>query len=178
MLKSKSEFRKEVINLKKRLNSSDRIIQSQYIFKKVEQLEYFQNAKIILTYWSLNDEVYTHDFIKKWSATKTILLPVTLKNDLEIREFKGTHLLKESPVMKLMEPIGNAFTSFNGIDIAIIPGLVFDKQNNRIGYGKGYYDKLLTKMNVFKVGVCFDFQLFDIIPNTEQDIRMDLVLTN
>lgn len=178
MFKSKSDFRKEVINLKKRLISSDRIIRSQLIFKKIEQLEYFQNSKIILIYWSLDDEVYTHDFIKKWSATKTILLPVTLKDELEIREFRGTHLLKESPVMKLMEPIGKTFTSFNDIDVAIIPGLVFDKQNNRIGYGKGYFDKLLTKLNAYKIGVCFNFQLFDKIPNTKRDIKMDLVLTN
>jgi len=178
MLKSKSEYRKEVIDLRKKLNSSERIIQSQSIFKKIEQLQYFQNAKIIMIYWSLDDEVYTHDFIKKWSSTKTILLPVTLKDELEIREFRGTHLLKESPVMKLMEPIGNAFTSFNEIDIAIIPGLVFDKHNNRIGYGKAYYDKLLPKITTYKVGVCFDFQLFDKIPNTKRDIKMDLVLTN
>lgn len=178
MFKSKSEFRKEVISLKKKLNSSERIIQSQFIFKKIEQLNCFQNAKTILMYWSLDDEVFTHDFITKWNHKKKILLPVTLKSELELREFRGTHLLKESPLMKLKEPLGKAFTALNDIDLAIIPGLAFDKHNNRIGYGKGYYDKLLTKIITFKIGVCFDFQIFNSIPTTESDIKMDLIISN
>jgi 5-formyltetrahydrofolate cyclo-ligase len=178
MLVSKSDFRNEVFKLKRNLTSSERILKSQSIFKKIEQLHLFNNANTVLIYWSLDDEVFTHDVTKKWTRTKRILLPVTLKEELELREFKGTHLLKESPKMKLKEPVGKAFTAFNEIDLAIVPGLAFDKQNNRIGYGKGYYDKLLSNLSVFKIGICFDFQIFDKIPATEKDIKMDLVITN
>ncbi|HAF28078.1 MAG TPA: 5-formyltetrahydrofolate cyclo-ligase [Bacteroidales bacterium] len=178
MLVSKSDFRNEVFKLKRNLTSSERIIKSQSIFKKIEQLQIFNHAKTILIYWSLDDEVFTHDVTKRWNHLKRILLPVTLKEELELREFKGTHLLKESSKMKLKEPVGKAFTAFNEIDMAIVPGLAFDNQNNRIGYGKGYYDKLLSNLSVFKIGICFDFQIFDNISTTERDIKMDMVITN
>ena len=178
MEKSKFEIRKEIISLRKQLNSAKRIFLSQYIFKKIEQLDIFNKSDTIAMFWSLTDEVFTHDYVQKWSLQKTILLPVTLKNELELKEFKGIQKLEESPVMKLKEPKGKAFTNLNEINLVIVPGLAFDKQNNRIGYGKGYYDRLLSKLNAYKIGVCFDFQLLDKIPNTDRDIKMDLVLTN
>ena len=178
MEKSKSEIRKEIISLRKQLNSAERIFLSQSIFKKIEQLEVFYKADTIAMFWSLTDEVFTHDYVQKWSLHKNILLPVTLKKDLQLKEFNGINDLIESPVMKLKEPKGKSFTSLNKLDLIIVPGLAFDKQNNRIGYGKGYYDRLLLKLNAFKIGVCFDFQLFNEIPYTTQEIKMDKVLTN
>mgnify|MGYP001027393104 CR=1 FL=1 len=62
------------------------------------------------------------------------------------------------------------------IDLMIIPALAFDKENNRLGRGKGFYDKLLENSNTLKVGVCFPFQFLDKIPTEEFDVKMDYVI--
>ena len=75
-----------------------------------------------------------------------------------------------------MEPSGEPFTDYNSIDIAIIPGLAFTQDGKRLGRGKGYYDRLLAQMpSVYKMGLCFPFQLVQDIPMNENDILMDEV---
>ena len=64
------------------------------------------------------------------------------------------------------------------IDLAIIPGVSFDRKGNRLGRGKGYYDRLLNKLNVYKIGICFQFQLTEPgLPTEDSDIPMDEVWT-
>ena len=65
------------------------------------------------------------------------------------------------------------------IDVIILPGSVFDINGNRIGYGKGYYDKYIKSLNYnpLKIGVCYDFQLLDTIPTETHDVKMDIILT-
>lgn len=58
----------------------------------------------------------------------------------------------------------------------VVPGIAFDKENNRLGRGRGYYDKLLKAANAIKVGVCFEFQFFDRIPTEEFDVKMNYVI--
>ncbi len=70
------------------------------------------------------------------------------------------------------------FADPKDIDLVITPGLAFDHNNNRLGHGKGYYDRLLAGMRAFKIGVCFNFQLFNEIPYTLNDVKMDMVITN
>ena len=77
-----------------------------------------------------------------------------------------------------MEPTGPLFADYSKIQLAIIPGMGFDRQGNRLGRGKGYYDRMLAKLShAYKIGVCFPFQLFDKIPTDIYDITMDEVLT-
>lgn len=59
----------------------------------------------------------------------------------------------------------------------IVPGVAFDNNNNRLGRGKAYYDKLLKESKSYKVGVCFDFQLIEEVPVDEYDIKMDLIIS-
>ena len=64
------------------------------------------------------------------------------------------------------------------IDLIIVPGICFDKANNRLGFGKGYYDKYLANKNIKKFGICFKEQLLDDIPTDNNDIKMDLIITD
>ena len=76
-----------------------------------------------------------------------------------------------------MEPTGEVFDNYTDIDLAVIPGVAFDKDGNRMGRGKGYYDRLLPKLgNTYKIGICLPFQLVEKIPTDEHDVRMDEVL--
>lgn len=80
----------------------------------------------------------------------------------------------------IMEPEGPAFTAYDDIDLIITPGVAFDVNHNRLGRGKGYYDRFLQQMrqtHAYKIGVCFPHQLVDSIPVTAYDIPMDEVVS-
>ncbi|RUA27430.1 MAG: 5-formyltetrahydrofolate cyclo-ligase [Bacteroidetes bacterium] len=174
----KNELRKKVKELKSNYSFEEKKKKSEAIFQQIEQDRDFKRAHIVLAYWSMPDEVYTHDFIKKWASTKTFLLPVVDGSDLILKKFEGVDKMKEEGKYKILEPQGDAFTDFDMIDYAIIPGVAFDKFNSRLGRGKGYYDKTLGKLEAKKIGVCFDFQYFDVVPVDQYDIPMDFVVTD
>ena len=146
------------------------------VLNRLEAHPVFQQAHTILIYHSLPDEVNTHDFIRKWSAHKQILLPVVIGDDLELRRYTGSADLKKG-AYGIEEPVGEPFTDYDSIDLAIIPGVAFDTHGNRLGRGKGYYDRLLPRLpHTYKIGICFPFQLLEEIPTEALDVRMDEVL--
>ena len=63
------------------------------------------------------------------------------------------------------------------IDLIIVPGVAFDRQCHRLGRGRGFYDRLLSSLDVPKVGICFDFQLVPSVPVESFDYPMDHVVT-
>ena len=79
----------------------------------------------------------------------------------------------------IMEPYGTPYTNYSEIDLAIIPGMAFDNNGNRLGRGKGYYDRLLEKMtSIYKIGICFPFQMVDNVPTECTDIKMNEIICN
>ena len=84
--------------------------------------------------------------------------------------------LRMSDRYDILEPDGEPFTEYASIDLAVIPGMAFTLDGERLGRGKGYYDRLLAKMPmVYKLGLCFPFQILDAIPTDENDVLMDEV---
>ena len=149
---------------------------SDDILKRIESHPVFKNAKTVLLYHSLPDEVYTHDFIRKWYTRKRILLPVVTENTLELYTYTGPDKLKTG-AYGIAEPTEGKFTNFKEIDLAIIPGMAFDRRGNRLGRGKGYYDRLLPFLaGTYKLGVCFPYQLLESIPTEGFDVRMNEVI--
>ncbi len=173
---NKNTIRKKVKILLDNFSFDENIIIAENIFTKIENLEIFANSKNILHYWSIYNEVPTHNCINRWALTKKILLPVVHGDILLIKEFSGEENMIIGNSFGIKEPLGKIFEDFSSIDLAIIPGLAFDKNNNRMGRGKGFYDKLLKKLNIYKIGVCYDFQLFESIPVTSNDIKMDMIV--
>lgn len=135
-------------------------------------------AKTILMYYSLNDEVDTHDAVNTLlDMGKTILLPVVASpTTMETRLYTGALDLRPGS-FNIMEPVGKPFADYDRIDVAVVPGMGFDLQRNRLGRGKGYYDRFLKLLpQAFKIGICFPFQMFESIPADMHDIKMDVVL--
>jgi len=174
----KKALRRAVKERKARLSQEELLQRSVKIFEKVEQLSIFQEASVVLAYWALPGEVQTQDFILKWFQHKTILLPVIDGENLLLRPFLGMDKMAVQNSLGIAEPLGENYTAFDNIDLAIIPGIAFDRNNNRLGRGKAYYDRLLTRFKTFRLGVCFNFQIFDQIPAGRHDIPMDMVLTD
>ncbi|MDA3890397.1 MAG: 5-formyltetrahydrofolate cyclo-ligase [Salinivirgaceae bacterium] len=172
----KKELRKIVRDFKALQTIEDKMAQSEAIFKKVEQLTEFTNAKVVMLYWSMYDEVSTHAFIDKWGQTKTILLPMVDGNRLRIKQYVGSQSMQKGELFDIPEPTGTDYTNTSAIDLIIVPGVAFDKNNNRIGRGRGYYDKLLENSKAIKLGVCFDYQFFDDIPIEKHDLPMNKII--
>lgn len=177
-MKTKLELRRYVSKLKKKVPLAERKALSAQIMETLENNDAFIRAGIVLMYYSLPDEVYTHAFVEKWSRKKKILLPVVKgATDMEIREYTGKQDLKEG-AFHIWEPSGTLFTDFDAIETAVIPGIAFDDEGHRLGRGGGYYDRLLPRLKAYKLGVCFPFQMLDEVPHEAYDCTMDEVIYN
>lgn len=172
----KTSIRTFVKASKRNISPSERIASEKIIFDKIEQLPIFAASQHILLYHSLPDELPTHSTIDRWSKTKHIYLPRVEGNDLSILRYNPNNLTTGS--FNITEPTGNDYVALDSIQLAIIPGIAFDCKGNRIGRGKGYYDRLLKDNNSYKIGVAFDCQFFDEVFDTQpHDISMDIIIT-
>lgn len=172
----KKELREKIRQLKAQYSKSELLSKSRIISNKIENHSAFLRAEIIMFYWSMADEVYTHDFLNKWYREKTILLPCVNGDNLELRKFEGEDKMVTGESFSIKEPVGEVFTNIEQIDIILVPGVAFDKSNNRLGRGKAYYDKLLNDYRGRKTGVCFDFQMVEQVPVDAHDVKMDDVI--
>lgn len=151
--------------------------QSAEILTALEAHPAFRAADTVLLYHSLKDEVDTHEFIRKWSRLKRILLPVVVGDDLELRVYTGPEDLAIG-AYGIEEPTGVRFTDYAAIGFIAVPGVAFDRNGNRLGRGKGYYDRLLPRIPAaYKAGICFPYQLVEEVPAEPFDIRMDEIIT-
>ncbi len=135
------------------------------------------NAQTILLYHALPDEVSTLSLLNTWQD-KTLLLPRVIDNEqMEVRRYTRPEDLQQG-AFGIMEPCGELFTDYVSIDVAIIPGMAFDAKGHRLGRGKGYYDRFLSLAPaIYKIGICFPFQLVDNVPVNENDVWMDEVIS-
>lgn len=174
----KTEIRKIVRGLKKEVPLEEKKRRSMPIMERVSTLPAFEQAKTVLLYWSMDDEVYTHEFVRQWYERKRILLPCVDGDDLLLRQYTGPESMQPGPQFGIPEPTGEVFTELEKVEMIVVPGVAFDRKNNRMGRGRGFYDRLLKSTpNAVKVGVAFDFQIFDLIPVESFDVPMDFVVT-
>ncbi|HPD95906.1 MAG TPA: 5-formyltetrahydrofolate cyclo-ligase [Tenuifilaceae bacterium] len=151
----------------------------QLVFSEIELMKEFKNASTILAFWSLPDEINTHDFLVKWSKSKKVILPVIVGLELDLRKFETPENMEQSNSYGILEPKTGKRIDPSEIDFAIIPGIAFDIKGNRLGRGKGFYDRLLPKLsNAIKIGIGYKFQLVQVVPTAEHDIPVDKVICN
>lgn len=174
----KAAVRKQMRDLKRQLSPEEKLLRSKAILQRLEPLPLFAEAKVVLLYWSMADEVQTHDFVNKWYKDKVVLLPCVQGDDLVLRQYSGPDCMVAGEQFGIGEPQGPEWTDLDKVDLIIVPGVAFDSHGNRMGRGRGFYDRLLKSTpNAVKVGVAFDFQLLDRIPVEPHDVPMDCVLS-
>ena len=142
---------------------------------RVEALPEFQRAHTILIYMALPDEVPTRGFICKWEAQKRIVLPVVDGDSLLLREYRADQV---TPGWKgILEPCAAAApVAPSEIDLALVPGVAFDPGGGRLGRGKGFYDRLLPRLDCPRIGICQQWRIVPQVPREPWDIRMDSVI--
>ncbi len=136
----------------------------------------FMMADKILMYHSLPDELSTIDFIDKWHTRKHFFLPRVNGVNLDVLPYDRTRL--QYGAFHIEEPTGDDIENIDNIELIIVPGIAYDNRGNRVGRGKGYYDRLLSRTKATKIGIGYDFQLVDEIDSEPHDITMDIVITD
>lgn len=172
----KQALRQLVRDRKKQFNADELEKKSTSAALQLEQNPRFINAKTVMLYHSLHDEVNTKILIKKYLSEKNILLPATVNNDIiPIRLLPQTNMRKGA--FNIFEPVSEPF--MGDIDLIVAPGMAFDKQGHRLGRGRGYYDRFLEQIpHVYTIGICFDFQLLDEVPYNDKDIMVNEVIAS
>jgi 5-formyltetrahydrofolate cyclo-ligase len=144
-------------------------------------LEVIDGCDPVMAYVSKPPEVDTHPFIRELLREgRRVVVPIIEKETrtLRLSYLRDTTLLVKS-TFHVPEPIGNEIPAqASDIQTVIIPLLAFDRRGNRLGYGAGYYDRFLAQNpGVKKIGVAFSCQETDSVPGDENDVRIDIVVT-
>ena len=137
-----------------------------------------RQARTLLIFHALPDEVPVQRLADQWlSEGKCILLPrVVDDTTMEICRYTGIGSLRQG-AFGIMEPTGEVVTDYTHIDVALVPGMAFDAVGHRLGRGRGYYDRFLSPLrHIYKIGVCFPFQLVEHVPSAPHDVVMDEVI--
>lgn len=177
---SKAAIRKEILKLRALHPETERLSKSAEIEKRLFSIKEFAAAKSVLFYAAKGDEVLTRGMITRaLSEGKRVALPVVREQDLilsEIRSFEGDLAPGK---FGILEPKAVVPVEPEKIEMAVVPGVAFDERGNRIGFGKGYYDRLLKRLGrtIPKIGLAYEFQVVPKIPAGEWDVPIHLIVT-
>lgn len=172
---AKHDLRVEMRQLKKQHAAEELARQSEEVIANLEACEEFRNARTVMMYAALPDEVLTQTCIERWRDRKRIVLPTVCGDDIVPIAIDGdTRFITGD--FNISEPEGEPYAG--SYDLMVVPGMAFDKKGNRLGRGRGYYDRFLKKFpDVRKIGICFDFQLRETIATEPDDVAVDRVIT-
>jgi len=180
----KKSLREKLLRRRDGIESEERRKKNAAIRKRLYASNDFRTAKRILFYASFRSEAETIKcIIHALKLKKTVMLPLVdgKKKTLRIFQIKKISDLS-SGFMGIPEPAALKSNERrpNDLDIAIIPGAGFDPEGNRLGYGAGYYDKLMSKSkrNIKKIALAFEEQIVREIPSENHDVKMDKIITD
>lgn len=177
----KKQLRKAMLQKRKELSESETAVKNSAITEKLLSLAKVQSAELILPFVSAKGEVSTREFIARcFDAGKTVAVPRCI--DGSNMEFCVIHTFDdlEKGMYGIDEPkeyceVIKAENAENSV--LIVPALCFDTKGYRLGYGKGYYDRFISRYSGFTVGVCYSEFITDDIPIDEYDRCVDIVIT-
>lgn len=159
--------------LKKQISPEQKQTEANRVFAEIEATPQFAKAHSILLYYSLPDELPTHEVLQRWHMMKKIYLPRVNGDDLEIVAYDGT--LNDDNDFGIGEPVGPALDFIP--ELVIVPAVALDRQCMRCGRGRGYYDRLLNATAAFTIGVALNCQLVEQVPNEPHDQPLNAIAT-
>ncbi len=179
---AKEGLRQRCAGLRRALSADARQERAAVMCNQLVQLEAFQKAHVISTYAPLKFEIDPSSAIDQaLSAGKVLALPRVVPGTRELELFRylpGDTLLESGFAVR--EPLPTATpVNFDSVDVVLVPGLAFDVRGQRLGYGQGFYDRLLPRLGkALRVGLCFELSLLVEVPATEQDVPVDVIVTD
>ena len=172
----KKAFRKDILHKRKQLSQEKIKEKSKKIGKNLFDLDVFNKENNVMFFVSFGKEVYTHDMIEKCFEERVVIVPKAFGDYLLPCKINSLGELRTFN-FGIKEPIDEDVFPLGEIDVIVVPGLAFNEKGERIGYGKGFYDRFLSKCNAIKVGLCFEEFIVDKIPTQDHDIKVDFIIT-
>ncbi len=182
----KQQVRVEIKDKISLLSNQEKIYQSQEVFKNLFSFlpDFLSRIQVVSPFFSvfcsLKDEVSTENIIKKLFELGDVCLPRCDKDILQFVKIKSLEDL-EVRTFNIMEPKAGLeiISDVNSFHVIIVPAIGFDVDCNRLGRGKGYYDKFLSKVGTktLRIGLAFDVQMAGSIPCNKEDESVDIVVT-
>ncbi len=162
-----------MLERRNRLNFQEIAKRSKSIQEFVINDNKFQSAKVVGAYFAFGSEVATELIIERAKMLgKKIALPRVEEDKITFYELSSTKSLIRGR-FGIMEP--PPYGRMDEIDLLVVPGIAFDKKGNRLGYGKGFYDRLLSGKRTFSIGLAYSFQLLENLPHDRYDKRLDAI---
>ena len=175
----KNLIRKQMKQLRADMTRTERFEKSMQIFEKLITVPEFKRADRIYTYVSMDNEIDTIMLIDySLSIEKRVFVPRVSGKDMEFYEISDISELSPG-YMGIYEPdINGKEPDYSRTGFMCMPGLAFDKNFNRIGYGGGFYDRYLSVENkLYKAALAYEAQLLESIPAQDGDVRPDMIVT-
>jgi len=177
---TKQQLRSKIIARLKTQKEEDRNRKSKIIKEKLLRTQVFKKAKSVMFYIAFGGEVDTTEMIKEAiKSGKIVSVPVCKDRTIALRPC----ILDESAKLKkgpygVCEPLTQRLIQPKELDLVIVPGLAFDRKGNRLGRGKGYYDRFLRILSeeIPSIGLAFDFQILSKVPAKTHDRNVDKVI--
>lgn len=160
-----------------KVTAEQAVVAEEAVTLEIEHLQQFARARSILLFHSLPDEIPTTLMARRWASFKSLYLPRVEGDRLSIVAYSQSSPLKKG-AFGIQEPQGNAISDYSIIDLAIVPGIAFDTQGNRLGRGRGYYDRLLPLIKgAYTVGIGYGFQLVEKLMAVDiWDVKLSTVI--
>lgn len=177
-MQNKKEIRQQILKLRREMAKDEIISLSNKISDTVFCLSQYQEATHICFYMPINNEVDLVGLMtKSIDIGKNVYLPRVYGESMEFYRYsKDTELITGS--FNILEPDCGEKLIPNNKTMVIMPGAVFSTNMDRIGYGGGFYDRYLSKYpQIFRLAVCYDFQILDEIPHEEFDIHPHMIIS-
>ena len=178
-MQNKDDLRKLFLGKRLQLTPSEIEKKSRQIAENFFLVDKIRNKKNFSVYLPINNEVEMRFIIKNLlKKHKNLYCPYFSKvdNTYYFTKFLGWQKLEKGP-HQILQPSKSEKVNPAIIEVAIIPGIAFDPQGLRLGYGKGVFDKLLSKSKALRIGLAYDFQIVDKIPKEKHDLVMNVVIT-
>ena len=180
----KHKIRRHIKNKISLISELEKSRKSDIIKHKLFNEEEFKKAKVVMFYVSLKDEVSTLSIIDEAIKTgKRVCVPVIFKEDKRLiaGEIKDRSKDLEKQHFGIYQPRSGHVKEvpLKDIELVVVPGVAFDKNNVRLGRGHGYYDRFLSALsnNTKTIGLAFDFQVVDNLPKDSHDIPVSKIIT-
>ena len=176
----KIALRKKFLKTRDKLLEEKRILKSIAIKEKLLSIPEYKRAKVVMFYCSIQSEVMTNEMIESALSNKNKIICVpkifTKERKMDAVEINENTCFEKGN-FDILQPFDGKVIPKKEVDLIVIPALAFDFYGNRLGYGKGYYDKFLKGIKAVKIGIAYDFQIADKLPKEEHDIKIDVLIT-
>ena len=171
---AKSKMRELLVQKRRMLPSAERAMFSEQVLQQLEQMHCFRDAKTVLLYYPVQNELDVLPLVKKYKREKTLLFPVSHRRGITVHPYAGNEQMHRGK-FGIPEPTTPAYEG--KIDLILVPGVAFDAKGRRLGRGGGYYDRFIKKQtHAVLVGVGYDFQLVDEVPAARHDQRVHRII--